>query len=433
MGAEMRAPESEVTGFATDSGGVRPGDLFLAIQGARVDGHDYARAAMEAGAVAVVASRSIPEPHLLVDDLPTALARMASWFRNEFDGPVVGITGSAGKTTTKEFIAAALGTMGPVLKTVGNRNTEYTAPLLWAELTPEHRSVVVEMGMRGFGQIAHLATFSRPNIGVITNIGHSHMELVGDRAGIARAKGELLQSLPIDGVAVLPSGDDFLEYLQAQSPRSRTFGFIPDSADNLIFGYSQIGWTGSELVGILQQPSGERVWTTQLPAAGMHFARNAAAAVLTASEAGVDPDVAADALALASLPPMRMEVRSRNGVIILLDTYNAAPGSMQAALEVLTAGPARGTRRAVIGEMRELGGFSEQAHRELAQWLVDAGVQEAIFVGAATQATIEAARRPGYRLANGIDEVKEFVSASQPGDVVLIKGSRAFELERALD
>ncbi|HEY0867714.1 MAG TPA: UDP-N-acetylmuramoyl-tripeptide--D-alanyl-D-alanine ligase, partial [Fimbriimonas sp.] len=218
-------PEAEVTGFATDSREVDPGDLFLAIRGANVDGHDFARKATNEGAVATLAERDVPGPHILVDDVVQALARLARHYRDSFLGPVVGITGSAGKTTTKEFAAAALSPLGPVLKSEGNRNTEFTSPLVWTELTPDHRAAVIEMGMRGFGQIAHLASFSQPTIGVITNIGYSHGEMVGGREGIAKAKGELLDALPKEGWAVLWQDDPFLESLAMKAPRLRTFGF----------------------------------------------------------------------------------------------------------------------------------------------------------------------------------------------------------------
>ncbi len=211
------APDLNAIGWATDSRAVNPGDIFLAIKGANFDGHDHVTEAQDRGAVASVVERAVKEAHIAVTNLPVALARMASAYRDRFAGPVIGVTGSAGKTMTKEFIAAAVSPLGPVLKTEGNRNTEYTAPLLWTELTPDHKVVVVEMGMRGFGHIGHLAKFSRPTIGVVTNIGVSHMELVGDRKGIAKAKGEMLRGLPLEGKAVLWHEDEFLSALEAET------------------------------------------------------------------------------------------------------------------------------------------------------------------------------------------------------------------------
>lgn len=178
-----------VTGFATDNREVKPGDAFLAIAGARVDGHDFVEQALAAGASLAVVERPVDGPHIHVDNLVQALARLGASFRDSFSGPVVGITGSAGKTTTKELVASALSPLGEILKTEGNRNTEFTAPLLWPQIEPETAAVVVEMSMRGFGHIAHLAAFSRPTVGIVTNIGHSHLETVGNRDGIARAKG----------------------------------------------------------------------------------------------------------------------------------------------------------------------------------------------------------------------------------------------------
>jgi UDP-N-acetylmuramoyl-tripeptide--D-alanyl-D-alanine ligase len=433
LGAQIHAHEAQVTGFATDNREVRPGDLFLAICGSRVDGHSFAQDAMARGASACLVERPVDEPYLLVDDLVTSLARMAASFRDTFTGPVVGITGSVGKTTAKDLTAAALSPLGPVLKSEGNRNTEYTSPLVWAELEPEHRAVVMEMGMRGFGQIAHLASFSRPTIGTVTNVGFAHLELVGTREGIARAKAELVQSLPVNGVAVLWAGDDFLDFLRSETPaRTATFGFEPD-ADCALLGYRAPDWHASYVEG---RCHGER-WCARLPSVGRHVALSAAAAVLAAAEAGVDPRKAAEALADARLAPMRMEVIEREGVRILLDTYNAGPPSMAGALETFSELPVSGRRLAVIGEMRELGEYTEEAHRRLGEVLAGHSLDAVVFFGAPTRWTLEAAIAAGMAeaqlvFAESIEEVRQFVVDARPGDAVLIKGSRSLELERAV-
>ncbi len=179
----------------------------------------------------MLAERLVYAPHILVPNTVQALADYAAVVRDSFHGPVVGITGSAGKTTTKEFVAAALSPLGEVLKTEGNRNSEFSSPLLWAELTADHKAVVVEMGMRGFGQVQHLASFTKPTLGVVTNIGHSHIELVGNQEGVARAKAELLEALPADGHAVLWAEDPFLALLSETSAAPfSTFGFSEGAA-----------------------------------------------------------------------------------------------------------------------------------------------------------------------------------------------------------
>ncbi len=426
-------PEALVTGWALDHREVRAGDAFLAIKGARFDGHDVAELAVAAGAVLAVVERPVAAPHLLVSNLVEALARMATGFRHGFHGPVIAVTGSAGKTTTKELIAAAMGTAGPVLKTVGNRNTEYTAPLLWSELLPEHKSVVLEMGMRGAGQIAHLAGLSSPTIGVVTNIGFAHLELMGSREAIARAKGELLASLPEEGHAVVWDEDEYRGTLEEISPAPVLhFGFEGESACQIL-DYVPLGLSGSRVCGTCMGES----WEAWLPIPGRHVALNAAAAILAARLAGVPSAAAAEALARAELPPMRMELREVNGWTVLLDAYNASPPSMEAALETLVTAPVPGRRLAVVGDMRELGAYAQEAHLRLARTLCISGLDAIIAVGEWAPAIVEELRAQQYpgearAVTDAVAAREALVEIARPGDVILVKGSRALELERVV-
>jgi UDP-N-acetylmuramoyl-tripeptide--D-alanyl-D-alanine ligase len=433
LGGILDSPRTAlVYGFATDHRQIKAGEAFLAIRGARFDGHEFAKEAMQNGAVVVVAERPVSAPHILVPDLVEALANLARGLRATFEGPVIGITGSAGKTTTKEFVASAISPLGKVLKTEGNRNTEYTGPLMWTELEPDTKAVVVEMAMRGFGQIAHLASFAQPTIGVITNIGYGHMEMVGSREGIAKAKGELLEALPQNGTAILWAEDDYLATLREKAGARRvlTFG-TSESADCRITDYHLLDWQVAAISGTC----GGHEWSSRLPVIGRHIALNAAAAVLAASLVGVDPSEAAHHIQDASLPPMRMEIRQVNGATILLDTYNASPPAVAAALEALRELPIEGKRFAVLGEMKELGEHQERLHREIGRGL--AGIDEVLFYGEpmATFAREEAtaAGLESSAVATSIVDVAQFVRKAQPGDAVLIKGSRALELERALE
>lgn len=434
MGAQLHAEENRpVTGFATDSRQVEPDNLFLAFRGAQVDGHEYVPAALSKGAAASLVEHPVEGPYLLVPNVIDALARMAGSIRAGFEGPVVAITGSAGKTTTKEFVAAALSPLGSILKTKGNRNSEYTSPLLWTELEQKHRAVVVEMAMRGFGQIRHLAAFTRPTIGLITNIGYAHLEQVHSREGIADAKGELLELLPSDGTALLWHEDDYLERLKGKTTaKVRTFGWSAE-AHSRIVSYRVLDWDACEVSGVVDgQP-----WKTRLNHVGRHIALNASAAVLTAVTCGVDAQAAATALAGAELPPMRMEIVERKGVRILLDTYNASPPSTIAAIETLAEMPVIGRRRAVLGEMRELGEHREAAHRSVGAALAKGNIDEAILVGEPTMFIRDEAIREGMaegkiRMAGSLADVSAFLDEGQPEDAVLVKGSRALELERAL-
>jgi len=421
-------PTALAYGFATDHREVRPGDVFLAIKGAKVDGHEFAEAAVRQGAVAVVVERPVDAPHILVENLVDALARLGSSYRAEFMGPVIGVTGSAGKTSAKEFIATALSVLGPILKTPGNRNTEFTAPLAWADSDIDTAAAVIEMSMRGFGQIRHLAEISKPDIGVVTNIGHAHIETVGDRDGIARAKGELLEALPDDGAAVLWQEDDYLSRLKeiAGERAVLTFGFS-SPADCRIIEYTALSWERSLVKGFFDNLP----WSAEIPAVGRHMALNAAAAVAVATVAGVSPQEAADRLLEVELPPMRMQVLDRDGVTIILDSYNSSPGSMAAALETFMDVPARGRKLAVIGQMNELGDASEEAHRDLGQALGALPLDDALLYGPLSETTLAASGRP-WRRAGDLDEIRAWLNHAQPGDVVLVKGSRSLELEKAL-
>lgn len=416
------------SGFALDNREVKPGDIFLAIKGANVDGHQFVSQALAAGAVGSLVEKPVDGPHILVPNLVNGLGRFGRSRREEFFGPVVGVTGSAGKTSTKEFVAAALSPLGVILKNEGNRNTEYTSPLVWAELEPRHRGAVIEMSMRGFGQVAHLAAVSEPNIGIVTNIGHAHAEMVGSRDGIARAKAELLEALPPSGNAIIWAEDEFVDVLKSRSRAPvLTFGFKP--CDCQVLRYKSVDWTSCEVEGSLQG----KPWHATLGSVGRHMALNAAAAVLAAHCTGVPVQEAADGLKNAVLPPMRMEVRDFNGATIVLDNYNASPPSMIAALETLGEIPARGRRLVVLGEMRELGSESEEGHRQVGIALSKSRVDEILLYGPSMNAAKESGALAKARMANSLSEVTEFLRTMQPGDVVLIKGSRALELEKALE
>jgi UDP-N-acetylmuramoyl-tripeptide--D-alanyl-D-alanine ligase len=426
--------DANVTGFATDNRDVHPGDLFIAIRGERVDGHFFVPGALTGGAVAALVEQPVEGTYILVENVVQALARMARSFRNEFNGPVIGITGSAGKTTTKEFVAACCSPLGGVLKTHGNRNSEFTGPLLWPEMGSE-AVAVTEMGMRGFGQIAHLAAFNLPTHAIITNIGYAHLEMVGSREGIAKAKGEILEALPADGVALLYSEDEYLGNLIsiAGSRKTRFFG-AGGNADCQITGYRALSWFESEISGVLDGVK----WSAVMPTVGRHLANNAAAALLAATEVGVQLEEACDALRNAVLPPMRMEIRDFQGATLVMDNYNANPPAVLGALQTLEEVPCEGLRIAVLGTMRELGSETEEGHRQIGRRLSKAGIDRVVLYGPDTE-FIEAEflkkKGDGSKIlrASSLEEIRFAMSSAGAGDTVLVKGSRALELERAFE
>lgn len=425
-----------VTGFATDSREVQPGNVFLAIHGAKVDGHDFIPQAMERGASAAWTTRQIDGPCLVAQDLVGSIAKFGSSVRAEFDGPVIGVTGSHGKTTTKEMIAAALSPLGEILKSSGNKNTEFTSPLVWLGLRPDTKAAVIEMGMRGKGQISHLSHIHRPTIGVVTVVGTAHIEMVGSRAGIAQAKGEMLETLPLDGTAILWADDDYLHDLKKMANcKVKTFGFSQD-ADCHLKGYRVKDWQSSLIRGAVSGASFE----VEIPSLGRHQALNVGAAMLAAEAAGVSVKDAALALSQVQPPPMRMEIVQWNGITILLDTYNASPDSMIAALRTLLDGPGSGRRVAILGEMKELGDYAESGHREVGKVLGHMPIDEVFFTGGLTE-LIEAEAVAGGLIRSriksspelDIELVAQFLRSARPGDIVLIKGSRSLGLERALE
>lgn len=433
LGGVLAGADAEFSGFSLDSRQVEPGSVFLAIAGARVDGHEFAEEVIRKGARAAVVERPIEGPHILVDNLISALGNLGRSIRDEFSGPVIGITGSNGKTTTKELTSAALSSLGPVLKNIGNQNSEYTSPLTWTHLTPQHRSAVIEMGMRGFHQIEHLASISKPNLGLITMIGTSHLEMVGTRQGIAEAKTELFRALPADGVAHYWAEDEFAAYLKSQAPgRTRTFGFGPD-AELKIVGYRALELNRCE---VLIELGGDKA-RFELPTIGRHQALNAAGALLVADSAGVSLQDSAYAIQSVQLPPMRMEIVELGNAKVLLDTYNASPDSMVAALKSLAELPCSGRRMAVLGEMKELGPVSEMGHRQVGKQLANTPLDSVLFFGEQTRFMREEALQAGFaasrmRDADSLDEVRELLASLREGDLILIKGSRALGLEQAL-
>jgi UDP-N-acetylmuramoyl-tripeptide--D-alanyl-D-alanine ligase len=426
-------PDAWATSYAIDSRVLEPGACFVALQGGR-DGHDFVGDAFARGARVALVGRAVDHPPgtalVVVDDPLSALARLAGHARSRWqDVVVVGITGSAGKTTTKEFVAAALEPIGPVLKTRGNRNSEFTAPLLWAELAG-HRAAVVEMAMRGFGQIAHLASFSLPTMGIVTNIGWSHLEMVGSREGIAQAKGELLEALPPEGTALIWAEDDYADVLRTKAERIRTFGFS-EVADCRIERFESLSPRQGWVAGYVD----EERWETTLPGIGRHIALNAAAAVLAAVQLGIGAQDAATRIGEAQLPGLRMEVRDIGGVQVIVDTYNSAPPAVIAALEALADLPCEGRRLAVLGQMNELGDYAEEAHRSVGRALANFGIEEALTIGELARWISESAAEAGLRRVrhtSSLEDVRAFLKSARPGDLVLVKGSRALGLERAL-
>jgi UDP-N-acetylmuramoyl-tripeptide--D-alanyl-D-alanine ligase len=430
----------EALGYSIDSRTVSAGDLFFAVRGDRLDGHDYVQAALARGAVSAVVSRArvatLPDavlalPLLIAEDPLAALQSLAAHVRRRWGKRVVAITGSAGKTTTKEAVAAALGAQLNVLKSRGNLNNGFGLPLQLLRLEPQHEIAVVEMGMNHAGEIAALARIASPDWGVVTNVGTAHIENFPDgQAGIARAKLELVAALPASGVAFLNCDDPYLSQFGREfQGRVIYFGAGP-CADPQTLDVRE------DLDGLhVRFRAAQRTATLTLRLLGSHNASNAMAGLAVALEAGVDLDAAVRAIEGLTAGDSRGEIIAVEGAIILNDSYNSNPEALRSMIHTLAARPA--TRRILVaGEMLELGDFGEKMHVACGQAAADAhldlvaGVQgNAVHLAAAACAGGVAS----LFLPNAEEAGRWLKQILRPGDVVLVKGSRGVHLERAIE
>jgi UDP-N-acetylmuramoyl-tripeptide--D-alanyl-D-alanine ligase len=433
-----------VTGFSTDSRAVHAGDLFVAVVGEHHDAHDFGPQAVGAGAAAVLASRELDVPCVVVDDdTVLALGRLA---RSVVDGltdlVIVGITGSSGKTSTKDLMAQVVTELGPVVAPQGSFNTEVGLPLTALQCDDATRVLVSEMGARGLGHIAYLCTITPPRIGVVLNVGSAHLGEFGSRENIAVTKGELVEAVPAaaaGGVAVLNADDDLVTAMAARTPgRVVTYGRSP-SADvraesEVLDGEGRASFT------LAADGVHERV-TLQLH--GAHQVSNALAVAATALELGIPAAVVARRLSGATAASRwRMEVSTTPaGVTIVNDAYNANPESVLAALDALVVMGAatehRAARRtwAVLGEMRELGDDTEAAHEDVGRAAAERGIDRVVAVGPGASGVATGAEGVGgASVVTAVADVQEAVrlvaGGVAPGDVVLVKASRAAGLER---
>ncbi len=428
-----------VTGVSIDTRSCRPGDAFFAIRGAHQDGHAFVGHARMRGAACAVTTR-IPTglgaesdfPIVLVDDTTAALQRLGAAHRRRFTLPVVAITGSNGKTTTKELAATVLSARRRVLKPMGSYNNQWGVPLTLLALEPEHEAAVLEIGMNAFGEIAALAQLCQPTVGVVTSIAPAHLEGVGSVEGVQKAKGELVEAIPPDGVVVLNADDPLVLALAA---RARGPVITYGQADRAEVRLGDVALANGGLA--FRLVAGRASADVRLPLAGRHNAWHAAAAAAIGLALGVPVDEAAAALALATPVKGRLVWREAGGVRILDDTYNANPVSVRAAFDALREAPGGGRRWLILGDMLELGTLTDTAHREVGAWAAALPVAGLAAVGPAMRLAAEAARAAGCpdvaSFANPEDAVAHLMPRLARGDRVLVKGSRGMRMERAVD
>ncbi len=422
------------TGVCTDTRAVKPGDLFIPLIGENFDGHNFIHKAIAGGAAGVLTSRldlvtDQSVTMILVADTLLALQGLACFHRKRFSIPIIAITGSNGKTTTKDMTAAVLASRFEVLKTEANFNNEIGLPLTLLQLHDHHEVAVVEMGMRGKGQIRQLANIALPTIAVITNVGETHMELLGSIEDIAIAKAELLESIPENGLTILNADNPYVRSMESEARSRVTF-----------FGLEQGDVRGEEIhtdeqgMNFICHCTKEE-FPVFIPTIGKHNVYNALSAVAIALELRLTADEIRLGLRNYNASPMRLHVQEMSGYLIVNDAYNASPMSMAAAIDTLLE-VAKGRTVAVLGDMLELGHIAVEAHRQIGEKLAEGQVDIVLTVGTLASHIAKAAREKGVKTAvacNSHEEAQETLKQIlKPGDSILIKGSRGMKMEKII-
>ena len=428
---ELRNP-ADLTVYAVviDNRLVTTGCLFVAIRGERFDGHDFIPSAFESGAAAAVSDREIEtdRPYILVKDTREALLDLARCYRRAFDGLVVGVTGSVGKTTTKEMIAAVLSAGYKTLKTQGNLNNAIGLPRTIFELDSTYEAAVIEMGMSALGEISLLTRTALPDIGVITNIGVSHLETLGTRENILKAKLEILEGMAPGAPLVINGDNDLLQTVQLDRP-VLTCGIDNPDADYRAVNIQPRGFD-TEFAIVY----GENAVHVLLPAIGEHNVLNALFGFAVGRFAGMEDAAIATALGTYTPSGMRQNTRTVNGVMLIEDCYNASPDSMRAALTTLQQLSCAGRKIAVLGDMLELGPVSQQAHAEAGELAQKCGVDALFCFGALSRET--AKHGEGIPHVEWFDDKQSLAQSLsgfvQPGDAVIFKASRGMKLEEVI-
>jgi len=429
-GASLLGADRAFRGVSTDSRNIAAGQLYVALRGARFDGHDFADEAVRQGAAGCLLEKELglKAPQLLVADTRRALGDLARGWRKRFKVPVLGVTGSNGKTTVKEMMAAIMGQHMKVLVTRGNLNNDIGVPLTLFGMCREDRAAIIEMGANHPGEIAYLAGIARPTVGVVTNAGPAHLEGFGTVEGVARAKGEMFQSLGAEGIAIINADDQYAPLWREMAAPRRVISFgLHEDADVHARDLQPGDSTGQRFV--LRTPAGEQ--PVRLRLAGQHNVMNALAAAAACHAAGVSLAVIVEGLQRAAAAPGRLQFkRATRGASICDDTYNANPRSLRAALETMQA--MGGVTWLVLGDMGELGEHTHALHRDAGVAARELGVQRLFALGRLAALSAEAYGQGADHFEDVESLCRALTRELSPGVRVLVKGSRSMRMERVV-
>ncbi|MCD7775111.1 MAG: UDP-N-acetylmuramoyl-tripeptide--D-alanyl-D-alanine ligase, partial [Clostridiales bacterium] len=421
--------DGEFKGVFTDTRKAVKGGLFVALEGEKFDGHDFIGKAEELGAAAVLCRKNINAgiPVIYADDTKKALLNLASYYRGLFDIPVVGITGSVGKTTAKDMTALVAGTKYKTVKTQGNLNNDIGMPMTIFNIDDSTEAAVIEMGMNHKGEISALTAVSRPTAGIITNVGVSHIENLGSRENILKAKLEILEGMKKGSPLILCGDNDLLKTVKNNDYDIMFFGIentnCPVFADDIVL---------SEQSTSFKILYNNKKYDVFVPIAGVHNIYNALAAFSAGVKLGVEPEEAIEALKNFEPTGMRQKTEKHGGITFIEDCYNASPDSVKAAVSILMT--SEGSRHiAVLGDMLELGDYSENAHRACGELAASKGVDMLFAYGEKSVFTAEGAKNSGmekvYHFTDPKDLSESLLSTLKPGDAVVFKASRGMKLE----
>lgn len=423
-----------IKNISTDTRNIKEGDLFIPIIGENFDGHNFIDVAFEKGAIACLSQKDIKTNNIVINvkDTKEALKDLAMYYKSLFNIPVVALTGSAGKTTTKDMLASCLSIKYNTVKTQGNFNNEIGLPLTIFNIEEDTEVVVLEMGMNHFGEIRELSKIAKPDIALITNIGVSHIENLGSREGILRAKYEIFEYLKPNGIKVLNGDDDMLSTLKEDSKRCYFY-----SVDNKLDAYAtNIKENGIDSISATINYF-DKSFNVNLKIPGKHMISNALAVTLICNRLGLKESEIKEGLETFKPSKMRMDIIKTDKYTVINDVYNANPNSMKATLDVLSN--TKGRKVAILGDMFELGEYANDMHYDVGKYATEKGIDELIFIGEHSYYMLQGAKSNKNSKSNinyfktQDDFIENIDNVLNEGDTILVKASRGMKLENTVD